>query len=98
MVREQGQAEYRARAHTMAETSHDRPREGCEVGMSDKPFFRIVHAAATHAEAIANELAEGYQMSAINFYVLDGVEKVAMMWVKKQPIAAQLPQYFPRRG
>jgi hypothetical protein len=65
--------------------------------MSDKPFFRIVHAAATHAEAMANELAEHYQMSAINFYVHEGVEKVAMMWVKKQPVPVTLPADFLRR-
>jgi hypothetical protein len=65
--------------------------------MSDKPFFRIVHAAATHAEAIANELAESYQMSAINFYVHEGVEKVAMMWVKKQPIPVTLQPGLLRR-
>jgi hypothetical protein len=46
-----------------------------------------VHAAATHAEAMANELAADYVLSNINFYVHEGAEKVAMLFVKKAPVA-----------
>ena len=53
--------------------------------------FRIVHAAATHAEAMANELAEDYVLSNINFYVHDGAEKVAMLFVKKAPQPVTFP-------
>lgn len=58
--------------------------------------FRIVHAAATHAEAVANELADDYVLSNINFYVLDGVEKVAMLFLRKVPVPLALPHL--RRG
>jgi hypothetical protein len=51
-----------------------------------RSFFRIVHATSEKAELLANELADEYQMSAINFYVLEGVEKVAMMFVRKQAV------------
>jgi hypothetical protein len=49
--------------------------------------FRIVYALATHAEAVANELAEDYELWHISFYLSDGMEKVAMLFVKKAPVA-----------
>jgi len=58
--------------------------------------FRIVHAAATHAEAVANELAEDFVLSNINFYVFDGAEKVAMLFVRKAPVPLAIPHL--RRG
>ena len=67
------------------------------MGINSKPVFRMVHAAATHAEAVANELAEDYVLSNINFYVLDGAEKVAMLFVKKAPQPVQLPPNFLNR-
>lgn len=45
--------------------------------------FRIVHAHAAGAEKIANDLAEDFVLSNINFYVLGGDEKVAMLFVRK---------------
>jgi hypothetical protein len=53
--------------------------------------FRIVHAYAAQAAAVANELAEDYVLSNINFYVLEGEEKVAMLFVRKAPVASSLP-------
>lgn len=48
--------------------------------------FRIVHAHAAGAETLANDLADDYVLSNINFYVLDGAEKVAMLFVRKAPV------------
>jgi hypothetical protein len=67
------------------------------VGVTAKPTFRIVHAAATHAEDVANELGEDYVLSNINFYVHDGAEKVAMLFVKKAPQPVALPANFIHR-
>lgn len=49
--------------------------------------FRIVHAVGTHAEAVANDLADEYVLTGVHFYVFEGVEKVGMMFVRKQPVA-----------
>ena len=59
--------------------------------MSDEPskpdIFRIVHAKASQAEWEANELAEDYVLSNICFYQHEGHEKVAMLFVRKPPVA-----------
>ena len=57
--------------------------------------FRIVHAYAAHAEALANQLAEDYVLSNINFYVFDGAEKVAMLFVRKAPVPLTLGARLP---
>jgi hypothetical protein len=54
--------------------------------------FRIVHAHAAAAEKLANYLAEDFVLSNINFYVLAGEEKVAMLFVRKAPVASGMPR------
>ena len=67
------------------------------MGITSKPVFRIVQEGATDAEAVANELADDYVLSNINFYVFAGMEKVAMLFVKKAPQPVQLPANFLNR-
>jgi hypothetical protein len=60
--------------------------------------FRIVHAVGTHAEAVANELADEYVLTGVHFYVFEGVEKVGMMFVRKPTTAVINPRAPIRMG
>jgi len=59
--------------------------------ITKSPNFRVVVCAATHAEALLNELNEDYAVANYRSYEFDGQEKVHVLLVHRRTMGVPMP-------